>query len=130
MTNPLQPETRPVWCSAPIKETIVIANPTTGEQKITKQLNIAVTPDSIIQSGFTQDTGLVQQDLNDQFNYIGRCIDYLMKSVNKPAVYATNELPAATSNIGKIVLISNIGSGTLAISNGTNWIKLTMGGNV
>ncbi len=130
MTNPVKPEPRPIWCSKPIKETITLTNPSTGEQKLTKQWNIAETPISIIESGFTQDTALVQQDLNDQFNYFARCVDYLIKSINKPPVYSTADLPAVSENIGLIVRVSDVGNGTLAISNGTNWVKLTTNGNI
>ncbi len=44
--------------------------------------------------------------------------------------YLTAELPPAAENVGRILLVSDIGTGTLVFSDGTNWKKLTISGNV
>ncbi|MDB5733118.1 MAG: hypothetical protein JWQ03_3013 [Variovorax sp.] len=46
--------------------------------------------------------------------------------------YAVAGLPAAASNTGKLVYCSNGATGTacLAYSNGTNWLRITLGAAV
>ena len=139
MTNPIRPAERPIFCGQPVEEVITITNPNTGSQQQIRQLNLRDTPTQNIEHGITRVFNekypegvavLVQQYLNDQFRSIDERLKFLLDSINKPPVYPTAELPSAANNAGAMVRVSDIGNGTLAISNGANWIKLTMDGNV
>lgn len=130
MANPIAPPTLPAWCTIPVQETITFTNPVTGEVQTTKQLNIAQPSDIITQSGFVQESAVVEQDLNWLFNTIYNWIVYLNASVNTPPTYTQEALPAPSARPGLLVFVSDLGGGTLAVSNGTDWIKLTMNGTI
>jgi len=130
MANPIKPTTLPTWCTVPIEEQLTFTDPVTGEVQIINQLNIAEPDPIIAQAGFIQENAVVEQDLNWLFNTIYKWIVYLDASVNRPPSYTTANLPTASTNTGLLVFVTDIGAGTLAISNGTNWIKLTMNGSI
>ena len=122
------PSVLPTWCTSPVQEVITFTDPVSGKIQTIRQLNIAE-PDSIIkQSGFVQESAVVEQDLNWLFNNICSWIAYFNSSLNQIQNFAKSELPNAKDNTGKLVFVTD--NKSLAISNGTDWLKLTMGDKI
>lgn len=119
-----RPEVLPSWCTVPVNETITFTDPVSGKTQTIRQLNIAEPNNIIKQSGFVQDSAVVEQDLNWLFNTICNWIAYLDSSLNQIQHYAKSDLPKAKDNIGKLVFVTD--NKSLAISNGANWVKLKM----
>ena len=130
MANPIIPAALPIWCTIPVMEKITFTDPTTGETQVIEQSNIATPDISIMRSGFTQENALVEQDFNWLFNSICQWVEYFKLSVNRPPSYTAATLPLASANGGSLIFVSDLNGGTLAVSNGTNWIKLKMDGNI
>ena len=120
----IRPEVLPSWCTVPVNETITFTDPVSGKTQTIRQLNIAEPNNIIKQSGFVQDSAVVEQDLNWLFNTICNWIAYLDSSLNQIQHYAKSDLPKAKDSIGKIVFVTD--NKSLAISNGANWVKLKM----
>jgi len=122
------PSVLPTWCTNPVQEVITFTDPVSGKTLTIRQLNIAE-PDTIIkESGFVQDSAVVEQDLNWLFNNICNWIAYFNSSLNQIQNFAKSELPNAKDNTGKLVFVTD--NKSLAISNGTDWLKLTMGDKI
>ena len=119
-----RPEVLPSWCTVPVNETITFTDPVSGKTQTIRQLNIAEPNNIIKQSGFVQDSAVVEQDLNWLFNTICNWIAYLDSSLNQIQHYAKSDLPKAKDSIGKIVFVTD--NKSLAISDGAKWVKLKM----
>lgn len=54
------------------------------------------------------------------------------KAASVPNSYAVAALPPATANAGRIVYVTNGNAGApcLAVSNGTNWLRIALGAAV
>lgn len=120
----IRPEVLPSWCTVPVRETITFTDPVSGKTQTIRQLNIAEPNNIIKQSGFVQDSAVVEQDLNWLFNTICNWIAYLDSSLNQIQQYTKSDLPKAKDNVGKLVFVTD--NKSLAISNGANWVKLKM----
>lgn len=71
-----------------------------------------------------------RQDFNYLFNNHGEWVAYLSYFNNRPLMVLKNSLPSASENKGVIYYVTDVDGGCLAISNGTNWKKISFGGNI
>ena len=110
----------PKWAVTNLKETIPSTND--GEAKAIVY-NKKEIPDQLMSTGWTLKSKISRQEMNQLFYMI--CY-YL----NRPESFLKNDLPDAADKKAQIVFVSDIDSGTLAYSDGTNWKKITIGGNI
>jgi hypothetical protein len=123
LTKQQDVEVLPIFCSSPTKEKYVYQD-SSGATKTAEELNIDEMGFLEIAKGFTSDKALVLQDINYIVNWIFRKLEY----VNRPQAFLKTDLPNASANIGLIALVTD--ENCLAISDGTNWKKITIGSNV
>lgn len=127
MTKPIKPETLPIWCSEPIKEKYSFTD-SAGSAKVAEELNIDAIDLSEIKRGLTSDKPLTLQDYNYVLNWIFRKLEYIEYNNNILISYTKDSLPSAADNINLVVYVSD--QTCLAMSDGTNWKKITIGNNV
>jgi hypothetical protein len=80
--------------------------------------------------GFDYNEIPTRQDFNYLFNNHGEWLEYLSYFHNRPLWTLKNNLPPASENKGVIYYVSDVSGGCLAISNGTDWKKISLGGNI
>lgn len=109
----------PKWAVNDVAESIIDEN--NEPQVLQNKLELS---DAIMNNGWLLDTEVTRQDLNQ----ILFSICYFL---NRPKTTLKANLPAAAStNIGLMYYVTDVDGGVLAISNGTNWKKISLGANV
>jgi hypothetical protein len=112
-----KPDKYPRWASNIVKN------------DINKEYNIYEPPEQKKDIGWDLNDVPPRQWFNWLFKVINDWIVYFDSTNNSP-IYTSGTLPDASSNKGSIVFVSDVGSGTLAYSDGTSWKKISIGGNI
>jgi hypothetical protein len=121
MSEPTKPEALPEWASDSIKD------------GISGQYNVYEPPAQKRKLGWNYREKPARQWLNWLHNLTYRWLLYFDYFLNRPKTYTNAAKPLASAeNEGVIIFISDVGgaSGTLARSDGTNWKKINVGGDV
>jgi hypothetical protein len=109
----------PRWAVDEVAETIIDEN--NEPQVLQNRLELS---EIRMQNGWLLDTEITRQEINQLLHSI--CF-YL----NRPKSLIKANLPAASSsNLGMMYYVTDVDGGVIAVSNGTNWKKVSLGATV
>lgn len=118
MAKPIRPTKYPRWASELVKD------------EIYHQFNIHEPPENKKDIGWVVGESPPSQWLNWLTNTTCKWIDYLAHQVNHPEEFEKLKLPDACLNKGRLVFVSDVDGGVLSFSNGINWKKIKIEGNI
>ncbi len=118
MAEPDKPTKYPRWASKNVRH------------EINKEYNIYEPPEQKKDIGWDLNEVLPRQWFNWLFRIINDWIVYFDYFLNRPKIYLKAELPDASKCKAQMVFVSDEGSGTLAFSDGINWKKINIKGNI
>jgi hypothetical protein len=118
MAKSEKPNKYPRWASSSIKN------------EINGEYNIYEPPEQKKDIGWDLNEVPPRQWFNWLFRTINDWIMHFDHHLNRPKIYSKATLPDAASCKAQIVFVSNIDGGTLAFSDGKNWKKINITGNI
>ena len=119
MSEPVKPETLPEWATDVIKDAV------------SGQYNVYEPPVQKRKIGWNFKEKPPRQWFNWLHNITYRWLAYFDYFLNRPKAYTNSAKPTASdTNKGLIIFISDVDGGVPVISDGTNWKKFTLGGNI
>ena len=118
MAKSEKPNKYPRWASSNIKNDISHEN------------NVYEPPEQKKDIGWDLNEVPPRQWFNWLFKTINEWITYFDQHLNRPKIYTKAKLPDAASSKAQIVFVSNVDGGTLAFSDGANWKKININGNI
>lgn len=118
MSEPKKPNKHPRWASESIKN------------EINGEYNVYEPPEQKKDIGWDVNEVPPRQWFNWLSKTTNDWIVYFDYYLNRPKIYKKTKLPDATKSKAKIVFVDDEGGGTLAFSNGVEWKKINIEGNI
>lgn len=118
MAKPEKPDKYPRWASDKVRN------------EINGEYNIYEPPEQKKDMGWDLNEVPPRQWFNWLFRMINDWIVYFDYGLHRPKTYLKSTLPDAAGCKARMVFVSNVDGGTLAFSDGTNWKKININGNI